>query len=365
MQFTIDKDQFHTHLNTAQKFTSDRLTTQTALQGVYIQIKKDGLHFYATDLNTFCHTSVSLNFKETAACIIDQKKILEFVQFLQPGTMEVVIDAKSITFRQGKTKGVFPVIVVEDFPLPPVLEEEAQEISSAFLLDNMPLLLFTASTDDARPALTGINFVVSDEVLTIVSTDGFRLSLVKEKRKGTFSSMIIPAEFLKEVIHYIQDTKKVGFTYSEKEHLVRFEIGNTAFYSRLIDGDFPPYERVIPDEKTATATLKREELLRNTKLISIFAREFSNVVLYDFSKDGLRLSPKKEANEENKTTQDIVYTGEPLRVAFNYKYVLDFLQHIDSPDIVVELSRSDAPVLFKIPKNDSFFHIIMPVRIQE
>lgn len=365
MKFTIDRDVFFNKINTVQKFTSDRLNTAAALQGVYVTIDKKKIHFFATDLNTFCHTVSEVSSEESTEFIIEPKKTLEFIQFLQAGDIHITIENNSILIEQGKTKGAFPVIVAEDFPLPPVLEEKNQVVKPEFLLQNLPFILFTASSDDARPVLTGINFVASEEDLTLVATDGFRLSLVKEKRKGTFSSMIIPADFLKEVLRYVKDAKEVSFTYSEKEHLVLFKVGETEFYSRLIDGEFPPYERVIPEEKKSTAVLKREDLLRNTKLISIFAREYSNVIVYDFSKDGLVLSPKKEANAENTTTQDIQFEGEQIRVAFNYKYVVDFLNHIDAEEIEVELLRSDAPVVFKIPKKDTFIHIIMPVRIQE
>jgi DNA polymerase-3 subunit beta len=100
-------------------------------------------------------------------------------------------------------------------------------------------------------------------------------------------------------------------------------------------------------------------------MISIFAREYSNVIMYDFTEKGLILSPKKEANAENTTTQDITFEGEPMKVAFNYKYVVDFLNHVDADELIVELLRPEAPVVFKTPGNDSFMHIIMPVRIQE
>jgi len=323
------------------------------------------MHFYATDLNTYCHSQTQVLTKEETSFVIEPKKILEFVQFLQAGEVNVTIQESSMQIEQGKTKGVFPLIAVEDFPLPPELTEEKEKIKTEFLLKNLPFLLFTASSDDARPVLTGINFVVSDEELILAATDGFRLSVVKEKRKGTFSNMIVPAEFLKEVLRQVKETESVLFSYSEKEHMVYFKAGETEFFSRLIDGDFPPYERVVPDEKKSTVKLKREDLLRNTKLISIFAREYSNVIIYDFSKDGLVIAPKKEANEENTTTQDIEFEGEPMRVAFNYKYVLDFLNHVDAEVLEIELLRSEAPVVFRTPGNNTFMHIIMPVRIQE
>jgi len=365
MKLLLDKVFLSDILQTTQKFTSDRLGTGVSLQGVYIKISKGKINFYATNLNTYCSVSSDIKSEGDAELVIEPKKILEYLQLLDSGEISLDIMENNVQIIQGKTKGVFPTMPASDFPLAPELKEKPEKIKSDFLLKNLPFLLFTASVDEARPVLTGINFSSGDSDLILVATDGFRLSFVKEKSRGIFPSMIIPADFLREVTKYIKGKKEVDFTYSEKEQIVRFTIDNAEFSSRLIDGEFPSYERVIPEEKKSTVKLKKNELIRNTKLISIFAREFSNVVVYDFSKKGLVVSPKKEANAENVTTQDVIFEGEPMKIAFNYRYVLDFLNNIDSDEIEIELLRPDAPVVFKTPNNPSFFHIIMPVRIQD
>ena len=365
MRIILERDTFLQKLTIASKFVSDKLNASSALQGIYLKAEPEKLHLYATNLNMYYHTSLPVSIPEEFQTIIEPRKIIEFVQLLQPGKIELDIVENQLTIGQGKTKGNFSVITAQDFPLPPELLEEKQEISGKFLLDNLPFILFTASSDDARPVLTGINFVVSEDELLIVSTDGFRLSLLKEKSKGTFSSMIIPADFLKELIRTVDEKTKVQFVHSKKESIVLFEVNEDFFYTRLIDGEFPPFEKVIPPEKTTTVVLKKDELLRNTKLISIFARDFSNVILYEFTKEGLVLRPKKEANKENTTSQDIQFEGENQIVAFNFRYVLDFLNHTKANDITVEILRSDAPVVFKEKGNEAFVHIIMPVRIQE
>ena len=349
----------------ASRFVSDKLNASSALQGIYIKTAPQTIHLYATNLNMYYHTSLPVAVPDELQTIIEPKKVIEFMQLLQPGPIDLNFEENQLTISQGKTKGVFPVIVNEEFPLPPDLLEERQTLNAKFLLDNLPFILFTASTDDARPVLTGINFVVSDDELLIVSTDGFRLSMIKEKSKGTFSSMIIPAEFLRELIRNMTEKTEVTFVHSKKENIVLFCANDDYFYTRLIDGEFPPFEKVIPAEKTETVILKKEDLLRNTKLISIFARDYSNVIIYEFNHDGLVLRPKKEANKENTTSQDIQHEGENHSVAFNYRYVLDFLNHTKASDIVVEILRGDAPVVFKEKGNDNFIHIIMPVRIQE
>jgi DNA polymerase-3 subunit beta len=352
-------------LNLASRFTSDKLATSVALQGIYLQGEKDALHLYSTNLNLYYHTSIKTNISESFKLVIEPRKIIEFLQFLRPGNVIVDIKDKQISISQDKTKGNFAAIASDDFPIPPTLTEAPEKLESSFLTKNLPLVLFTASSDDSRPVLTGINFVASDEELLLVATDGFRLSVVKEKRKGVIPSMIIPADFLQEVLRNIKEEKEVLFSFSAEEKIVCFQLHEDSFYSRLIEGEFPPYERVIPAETKTTVKLEKDEFLRNIKLISVFARDFSNVVVSSFSPGELIMRPKKEGNEENKSVQEIDLTGDPQHVAFNFKYLLDFLNHISAKNITIEMLRSDAPVVFKIDNNPSFFHIIMPVRIQE
>jgi len=157
----------------------------------------------------------------------------------------------------------------------------------------------------------------------------------------------------------------VGFTFSEEEKIILFSVGENQFYSRLIDGEFPPFEKVIPTEARTTVDVEAQELLRSIKLIAVFARDQSNIIMCNFKKDGLWISPKLTTGNENSTQIDIDINGEEQRVAFNYKFLLDFLNIIKEEKIRIEILRPDAPVVFKIIKNEAFTHIIMPVRIQE
>ena len=365
MTITFDRDTLIRNLNISSRFTSSRINTAQALQGVYILVKDGLVNFYSTDLNIYCHINEKIDMKSEINVVVEPKKILEFLNLLNPGPLDILFEKNSMLINQGKSRGVFPVNSIDDFPLPPNISIEFTKVSTEFLIKNLPFLLFTASTDDARPVLTGVNFVPSGDEIVMVSTDGFRLSVVKENSKTDFPSMIIPAFFLKELVKLIEKQAKVDFSYSEKDKIVCFRSDNIEVFSRIIDGQFPPYEKVIPESKTSTAKVSRQDLIRNTKLISIFARDYSNVVVYSFSKAGLIISPKKEANSENSTVQEIEYNGEPVKVAFNHKYVSDFLNSTDSKDIIIELLRSDSPVVFRSETDKSFIHVIMPVRIQE
>lgn len=366
MKISIDKDLFSETLSTASRFTSNKLSSVSSLQGVLMKGSKDSVSFYSTNLTTFFTSTLEIPGSDSFQVIIEPKKMMEFLAFLPSGILELEFKEKQVTVKMNKNKGNFPLIPADDFPLPPGFPHKSKKIDADLLVKELPMVLFSASHDDTRPNLTGINFITNGDELLLVATDGFRLSIIKDKKIGDFPGMIVPADFLQEVVRYMKDSKDCRFNYSSEEKMVCFEIGNQAFYSRLIEGDNPPYERVIPPEITTTITTDKEELKRNIKLISVFARDFSNVIVCEFTKEnGMQIRPKKEGNADNSAFQDIEFNGEPITIAFNFKFLLDLLNHIDGNNVIIEMLRPDAPAIFKTDGHSSFMHIIMPIRLQE
>jgi DNA polymerase III subunit beta len=365
MKINLNTDTLREKLGLATHFTSSRLGSIAALQGVLLVGEKNILHIYSTNLSTHFHTCLKVENIDKLKTIVDAKKIIEFLSLLPSGKIEMEITDKAIVFHQEKTKGTFPLMKLEDFPLPPEMKGEEEKISAAVLKKNLPFVLFTAAKDETRPVLSGVNFLNIDEQTYMVATDGFRLSLMKTKKIKGLPSMLVPAEFLSEIVRQVAEDKEIIFGFSPEEKTVVFRIGENDFYSRLIEGEFPPFEKVIPTETVTQVVLDKDELLRSVKLVSVFARDYSNIVVCEFNKNELRLRPKTEAGEENSTALEIELKGEPQKVAFNYKFLLDFLNNTDDKKIRVEILRSDAPVVFKKEENLDFLHIIMPVRIQE
>jgi len=365
MKLILDKDVFLEKLSLASKFTTTKLSTTTTLQGVLLNNKDGELEMSSTNLNAYFHTKIKTQEKQKAEILVEPKKIIEFLSFLSPGKVALTAEEKKLTITKEKTQGTFSIWEAKDFPAPPALQgEKEQAIKTDFLTKNLPFILFSASPDETRPTLTGVNFISQDEELTMVSTDGFRLSLVKTKNSHRLSSMLVPSDFLNEVLRFLKEEKEFGLTASDKEKTILFRVGGSEFYSRLIDGDFPPYEKVVPTDKKTTVVVDREEFLKNVKVISVFARDFSNIVLCEFKKDGIYLTPKVDGEEKSSAYQEAEVDGEEQKVAFNFKFLIDFLGHTGSKKVIVEVLRPDAPVVFKLEGNKEFLHIIMPVRIQ-
>ncbi len=364
MEITTNKDLLLGSILQASRFTSSRVGSTAGLQGILFINKEKKLHLYSTDLSTFFHTSIGSTQEGECRFLLDTRKIVEFLSYLAPGDITAHIEKEKMTILQKKSKGTFPFMPGVDFPTPPRMDEKTQKIEVKTFEKIISLVLFSASKDLSRPVLSGVNFVEKDGEMDVVSTDGFRLSLLHIKNDINLKASLVPAEFLVELSRNIKEKKEIQMSYLDKEKMIFFKTDEDEYFTRLIEGDFPPYERVIPKEKKTTIILDKEELIRNVKLISVFARDFSNIVVCNFDKNGLTFSPKTEGGAENSTTQECEFEGAAMRVAFNFKFLIDFLNSTKDEKISIELLRPDAPVVFKTSEKD-YTHIIMPVRIQE
>lgn len=364
MKIRLNKGLFLEKLNLASRFIATKISSVQTLQGVLIKAEKETLHFCSTNLSSYFHTTIKIKNTETKTFLIEPKKIIEFLNYIQEQEIEMEVEEKGITIIAGKTRGKFPLMKEGEFPPIPKVNEKQQKIKTDFLIQHLPLVLFAASADDTRPGLSGVNFLSNGELI-IVSTDGFRLSLVRTKKEMRFPSMLVPSDFMREVLQNFKETKEVLFSYSEKEKAVCFKVGENEFFSRLIDEDFPPFEKVIPQERKTTIKLDKDDLLRNVKLISVFARDLSNVILLETEDKGVTIYAKNTEENDNKTAMDASVEGEKQRLAFNFKFLQEFLTTTKGKTVTIEVLRSDAPVVFKIDSNPDFLHIIMPVRVQE
>lgn len=361
----INKDLFLEKINLASKFISLRISSSSVLQGINLKKEKENLYFYSTNLNFYYKGTLKTEEKENFNIIIDPKKISEFLSLLPPGDIDFVVKEKSVIISKDKTKGEFPFISSEDFPFIKTNIAKKQKLNIKILKKIFSLISFSASTDDSRPVLTGINFNTIDEITHLVATDGFRLSLYTIKEKFPFSSVIIPSLFLGEVLKLSGESDDIDFSYDEKEKILTFYLDEGEFSTRLIEGEYPPYEKVIPKESQTEVVVDREDFLRNIKIVSVFAKDFSNIVLLDINKDSIKITPKTSTKDEDFSVQEAEIKGEPIKIAFNSKFLIDFLSKADSDKVKIEFLRPESPTVFKMINNNDFLHIIMPVRVQE
>jgi len=363
--FKVEKNIFLEKIQIATNFISQKFGGINVIQGILLESNGETIKILSTNLNQYFQTVINLKTKEKFKIIISPQKIVEFLSFLDSGLIEVEITEKNILIKKEKTEACFPLIKYEEYPVFPTIPKETQAVKTKDFFKNVEKVIFSASKDESRPVLSGVFFDSDENNLFLVATDGFRLSLIKMKKEIDLTKIILSASFLSTLSKLIKtETIKIGFNNEEK--IIVFKSGEDVFFSRLIEGDFPQYEKVIPQKTNTAVFVDKEQLLKAVRLISIFIRDQSNIIVFEIQKNKILLRPKNNLGE-GKTEIEAKTEGEPLTVAFNFRFIIDFLRHIseDKKQVVIRFLREDTPTLFTIEDEERSLHIIMPVRIQE
>lgn len=364
MNTTVLSNELHAALSLASRFTLSRTSSVPALAGGHIRITKGSLEITTTNLNDFFFTKIAVKGGEEGEGVCDIRKVVEFLGFLKPTDIELSLSDKALTITNQKTRGVFPIFQSNDFPKLPNIEGAEHELGAA-LVKKLPLVLFAASKDASRPVLTGINLVDKNGRFYVSATDGFRLSLVTDETKKEMDGVTISAPVLEEVMR-LSGEKPLSFSISPEEKMAKFVVGEVIIVTRLLEGEFPPFDRVIPQEHKTRAIVSREEFLRNIKLVSVFSRDISSTVVFELKKEGMTIRPRGEEEGSSVVFQPLQkFEGEEGKIAFNYRFVLDFLNTSSSESIAMEITSPTAPGVFKVGGEENFLHIIMPIRTDE
>lgn len=365
MKTKLSRLLFQEKLLRASHFTLNKLSSSLSLHGGLFDFTPDCFTIITTNLSDFFQTKIPIENGKKNSFIVEIKKISEFLGFLSSTQVELEVKEKTLLISSGKTIGSFSLMSPVDFPKIPLFEGRKYRINQSFFEKTLPLVLFSVASDETRPILTGVNFSVVNGVKYIAATDGFRLSLYTESEKEQFPEITISSRILTNIIHSKTKTEQIQMICSEKEKVILFSQGSDNLYSRIIDGDFPPYEKVIPTGYTTQVIVPREEFLRNIKLSSVFARDFSHIILLDIRNDGIMIRPRIKEDTGTLIHQEADVQGKEQKIAFNYKFVLDVLSAVKSEKIIFEMTQSNVPSVFRIPKEDNFLHVIMPVRMDD
>jgi DNA polymerase-3 subunit beta len=240
------------------------------------------------------------------------------------------------------------------------------EMDEKDLRRDFSTVVFSASIDTTRPALSGVLVRREAEGFLLVATDGFRLSLQHYKLPNTKTdiqkSFIVPARVFRELLSIKEEKKKVEMYITETGNQILFQQGETVLIGRLIEAEFPNFEKIIPTDFSLSIVFDREEMQKAVKICSIFARDSANIVKLNLRKDHITVSSSAPSVGENTVDVDAVLTGEENEIAFNAKYLLDLFSNLSENELVFEMIGPLNPGVFKIKGDASFLHLIMPIR---
>lgn len=368
MHFVILKENLSKVLSISGRFLSTK-TQLPILSCILIKADKNGLHVSATNLEMGVYINIGAKIEKEGEVAIPGKLLSEFVSTLNTEKIECIKTDNNFLVKSGKTQATFATINPSDFPPFPQVPKPQQTFPVITIKDAIMRTVFAASNDEARPILTGVKTVVSEGKVHFIATDGFRLSIenvvVTDKKQKL--DAILPAVTLSELIRIATELKveTVDVSTIEGKNQVVFTLADTTIFTRLIDGEFPNVDKIIPTTFKTKVVVDKEALTRAVKTASLFARGAANIVKIKIEKDGLRLSANSPAIGDDQDFVVAKVDGEEMDIAFNYRFILDLLANFPGSDVVFESSGALNPGVFKpTTATPSFLHIIMPVRVQ-
>ncbi len=334
-----------------------------------LETEKDKLKISSTDLEIGIETSIPATIKEEGGITVPAKTFTELIHTLSEESVTLQTTDTTLEVISKKTKSRFQTISKNDFPK--LYEEKGEKITvlkEEEVQKDFSSVIFAASQDIARPALSGVLVRKEDEGFLLVATDGYRLSLKHYKTPDNAAkpneSFIVPARVFRELLSIKEEKGDIGMYIATGSNQVLFEKGETLLVGRLIEAEFPRFEKIIPSDFSVSVLFEREEMQKAVKICSIFARDSANIIKLSLQKDGIVVSSQSPSLGENTVHVDAKLKGEENEIAFNARYLLDLFANLSEGEIVFEMAGPLNPGVFKIQNDKSYLHLIMPIRVQ-
>ncbi|MDO8429595.1 MAG: DNA polymerase III subunit beta [Candidatus Daviesbacteria bacterium] len=335
------------------------------LNNILISASTNTLKLSATNLEVGVVKSLKAEVLEEGEVTLPARTLVDVVSNLS-GKIEFVASSDQVEISTPSFSSKITGISASEFPAIPLSGKEAVEIDAQALLKSLPQVSFAAAIDEGRPVLTGILLEIKENQVEFVATDGYRLAHKKlEISQSLPFRALIPRKTFEEVVRLIAEegSGKVRISTSDNQNQIIFTIDQTQLSSRLIEGQFPAWEKIIPQELKCKVVVDKAEILKAVKLASVFSRSEANVVKLQNSDGKLVLtSEAKELGSQRKEVE-AVSVGEELQIAFNTKFLQDALNAIDTPKLSLELSGPLSAAMIKPQKDEGLQYIIMPVNL--
>lgn len=368
MKLQILQENLAKALSTSSRFVNTRAQLPI-LSNILLSASKNKLSVQATNLEISANLSIGAKIENEGVIAVPVKVIVDLVSNLSKETLTLELDKEILKIESKGFSGTIIGMNASDFPvIPTSVGKRSIQISKEILVQMLSKVLFAVSIDETRPVLTGILFVFSPDELSLVATDGFRLSHITKKLENKnieVKRLILPKNILSELTRISdREGESIFLEVREADNQVVFGLSETVLGSRIIQGEFPNFEKIIPQTSNVKLSLDKEEFLRAIKLASVFAKDNANIIKLSIAEEGLSIFSESSKSGSQKMDIEAKVEGQELEITYNYRFIEEFLNVVEGEEVQMEFSDSSAPGIFRDPKDPNFLHLIMPVRIQ-
>ena len=374
MRVTVERDELLTALHRVQGIVEKR-NTMPSLANVLLEAKPEGLDISATDLELGMRGLYKATVEEPGSVTFPARKLYEILKEIkEPEIAITVTDDCLVTIKAGL--GEFKVVGLpsKDFPPLPAIEREGLiPLPGAGLLQLIRKTLFAVGDNDTRYVLNGLLIVVTntDEtpIIRLVGTDGHRLAMADQNLvpaeagiQNQEEKVIVPKKAATEIRRLLEeggDEPMIGFT----KNMLIFRKSGLVLTSRLMEGNYPNYQQVIPKASNKKITVNRDDLEGALRRVSVLAQNKSHAVKLTFSKKAITLFSSHPDTGEAKEEIPAGFNGEEFSAGFNARYLLDVLGVMESETVVLNMEASLSPCLIRELDTPMFQAVVMPVKV--
>ncbi|MCY4443006.1 MAG: DNA polymerase III subunit beta [Deltaproteobacteria bacterium] len=368
MEIRARREDFLSALSRTQG-TVERRNTMPILANVLIETHTNRIRVTATDLEVGVRASLNGEIVTSGRVTVDARKLYEIVRELSEEMIELQrLENDRVEIRSGKSVFKMVGLDAQEFPVfAQSAEGDRKECPAQVLKEMIDKTIFSVSTDETRSNLNGALLHESgDNTVRMVTTDGHRLSLVQREigPLGIQKGVIIPRKGLGEIRRLLEDSGEATVSLGLTENMVFVWYGDVEMSIRLIDGEFPDYDKVIPSDHTSEANVAQSNLFRALRRVSLLSSDRYRGVRVELKGGGMFISANNPDLGEAAEELDVDYQGARLSIGYNAQYLLDILGVLEHDDKVTLAVKDDqSPTVLKRNGDESLLYVVMPMRI--
>lgn len=367
MHITFPKANLQKAINVLQKVSQNK--TSSNLPGaIYITTKNGQVELQGNDFELGIRLTIDGDIKEPGTLVVGSRYFQELIRKLPGDTIELYKpeDGNSLTITSGSSEFNLVTLHPDDFSLvEQIHDQDYVNIDSFAMKELIDLTNYAAATDEDRPVFTGALLEINENEVTMVATDTHRMAVKKitiDEPATTPMRAIIPTKTLAEVSRLLPTDNPAMINIIWNRTQIVFNFESIYIISRLIEGTYPEYEKVIPSQFDSSAVIDRREFAGAVDRVSLLAKDISyNVIRYDWSESNVTLSTQNTEIGMAKEDVAVEFKGTPFTISFNGRYISDILRHSTGDNIHLFL-KQNGPVVIRQDNNPNYTYVVTPVR---
>lgn len=365
MKIKINQNNFAKHINFAQKGISSRSTLQI-LDGILLETKNNKLKLTASDLQISIETYVDCEIEKEGSIVVNSKILGDIVRKLPNELIYIEVENNNVNIKCENSEFNILGNPANEYPdLPIIIEQDSFNLPNDLFKSAIKQTVFSTTQDETRPSLTGVLFEITNNTISFIALDGYRLALKKAPVQSNKDiKIIIPGRALNELNKIIDDNEeniKIG---AATGHVI-FDIGDTIIYSRLLEGQFFNYKEIIRKEHKTSAVVNKKDFQESLERASLLAKEEkANLIKLSIIDGEIIIKSNSEIGNVNEIIKADV-NGDNINIAFNSKYIFEGIKVIDSEEIQLNFMGSLNPCIINPVQDENYTYLVLPVRLAQ